>query len=129
MGCPKKPDVERSHPVKEVNGFLNKRLIDEEIKSHADSLYDCYDRRFFHRPKDGGRVTVAFVIASDGTVYSAAAKEDTLGSEKVTACLLDVFMQMQFPAGMRSDISNDFVEMPDGKDGVMIRYPLLFSRE
>ena len=69
MGCLKKPEVERSHPVKEVNGFLNKRLIDEEIKSHADSLYDCYDRRFFYRPKDGGRVTVAFVI----TVYSAAA--------------------------------------------------------
>jgi hypothetical protein len=138
LGCIKNPsptDVNYQKPPQkrdtEIQGFLDKQAISDEILSHHELLRSCYERRFFNKPNSPGKILVELMITTDGTVdsASASAREDTLGSEKVSECILDVFMKMQFPAGMKTDIPKDREEFPEGVNGVKIKYPLVFSME
>jgi len=133
--CIKKPvstgndaGEQSSNRVVEVQGFLDKRAIEEEIRRHVEPIYSCYRTRFYKSPSDNPRLVVEFVILTeDGSVVKATAKEDTIGSTKIKECILAEFMTMKFPAGMATDIISDRYIGPDGEVGVVITYPLLFD--
>ena len=116
---------ERTVPV--ATGFLDKSLIDTEIKNHMKQISSCYTKMLKEIPSLQGRLMVKFDIKKDGSVSNATTTEDTLGSDKFATCVLDEFMKMQFPTGMKSDMVNDSTQSKGGM--VSISYPLLFSLE
>ena len=97
-----------------VMGALDKSLIDAEIGEHMSNIKSCYSQELQSDPSLNGRVVVKFVIAKDGTVSKADPKEDSVGSEKVTQCVLEQFSKMQFPE-------------PKGGGIVIVSYPFVFS--
>ena len=135
LGCIKKTMLsdainpnQSSHRASEYTGFFDKQNVVDEIISHNAALFSCYKGRTL-RNKTTSRITVEFVISKDGTVHSVVAKDNTLESKKSTECILNIFMKMQFPAGMETDIRNDSLELSDSGGGVKISFPLLFSKE
>lgn len=133
FGCIKKTvpilNDQNAHSNKEHHALFDKEVIDNVIKSHGNELMGCHKRRHLKKSNEIERITVKFVIAKEGRVYDAIAKENTFESQKVTLCILNVFTEMQFPAGMQTDIKNDSVVLPDGSRGIEISYPLTFETE
>ena len=132
FGCVKKPvstfDQNR-YLGKEHNALFDKEAIDNVIKSHGNELMGCYKPRHLKKSNRIERITVKFVIAKDGRVYDAIAKENTFESQKVTLCILNVFTEMQFPAGIQTDMRKDSLTLPDGRKGIEISYPLIFEHQ
>ncbi len=97
-----------------ILGALDKSLIDAVIKRHMNQIRYCYQRELTKSPDLGGKVTVKFVIAKDGTVSKAETKSSTLGSPTVESCIADRFRRFQFPE-------------PKGGGIVIVSYPFIFS--
>jgi TonB family protein len=74
----------------------------------------CYQRELTKNPTLGGKITVKFTIAKDGTVSSASTKSSTMGNEAVETCINTRFMKFQFPE-------------PKGGGVVIVSYPFIFS--
>ena len=74
----------------------------------------CYQRELTKNPNLGGKITVKFVIAKDGTVSSATTKTSTMNNPAVESCINGRFMKFQFPE-------------PKGGGIVIVSYPFIFS--
>ncbi len=95
-------------------GSLDKSLIDAVIKRHMSAIRYCYQRELSKDPGLGGKVSVKFVIAGDGSVSKASIPRSSLGSSAVESCMTSRFLQMKFPE-------------PKGNGIVIVTYPFLFS--
>jgi len=113
------------NPVR--TGVFDKEMIDQKIKSHMEGFSSCYTKSLTKNPALGGRLMVKFVIEQDGSVSEATTTEDTLGSDEFKECVLEEFVQMQFPSGMKSDMvkKSDSLETRN----ITISYPLVFTAE
>jgi hypothetical protein len=97
-----------------ILGALDKSLIDAVIKRNMAQIRYCYQRELTKNPTLGGKITVKFTIAKDGTVSSASTKSSTMGNEAVETCINTRFMKFQFPE-------------PKGGGVVIVSYPFIFS--
>ncbi|MBM4364873.1 MAG: AgmX/PglI C-terminal domain-containing protein [Deltaproteobacteria bacterium] len=97
-----------------ILGALDKSLIDAVIKRNMNQIRYCYQRELTKNPALGGKITVKFVIAKDGTVSSAQTKSSTMNSPAVESCINGRFMRFQFPE-------------PKGGGIVIVSYPFIFS--
>ncbi|MCB9777393.1 MAG: AgmX/PglI C-terminal domain-containing protein [Alphaproteobacteria bacterium] len=97
-----------------ILGALDKSLIDAVIKRHMNQIRYCYQRELTKNPELGGKVTVKFVIAKDGSVSKADIKSSSLGNSSVESCISGRFMRFQFPE-------------PKGGGIVIVSYPFIFS--
>lgn len=97
-----------------ILGALDKSLIDAVIKRHMNQIRYCYQRELTKNPNLGGKVTIKFVIAKDGSVSKASVKSSTLGSNAVTSCITGRFMRFKFPE-------------PKGGGIVIVSYPFIFA--
>ena len=97
-----------------ILGALDKSLIDAVIKRNMNQIRYCYQRELTKNPALGGKITVKFVIAKDGTVSSAQTKTSTMNSPAVESCINGRFMRFQFPE-------------PKGGGIVIVSYPFIFS--
>jgi TonB family protein len=97
-----------------ILGALDKSLIDHVIKRHMNQIAYCYQRELADKPTLGGKITVKFVIAKDGSVSRAATKKSTMGSPAVESCLNQRFRRFKFP---------------EPKDGgtVIVTIPFIFA--
>jgi len=98
-----------------IIGGLDKGLIDAVVKQHMAQIRYCYQRQLVRQPELEGKISMQFVIASDGSVSKARVKSSSLGSQEVGSCLQDRFLQLHFPA-------------PTGGGIVLVTYPFMFSR-
>lgn len=98
----------------EVTGSINRDAIQQVIRRNMAQIRYCYQRSLTKDPNLAGKVTIALMIAQDGTVASSAVAESTLNSEEVEACITQRFKRMQFPA-------------PTGGGVVRVSYPLVFA--
>ncbi len=94
-------------------GSLGRDEIDRVIKHNMASIRYCYQKDLQVHPGIGGKVTVKFTIAADGSVSSATTRP-TNPMPAVEACLTTRFMSMQFPH-------------PKGGGLVIVSYPFVFS--
>ena len=108
-------------------GVFDKGMIDKKIKSHMEGFSSCYTTSLRKNPDLGGRLMVKFVIEQDGSVSEATTTEDTLGSDEFKECVLEEFIEMQFPSGMKSDMVTNSDSLDARK--IIISYPLLFTPE
>ena len=97
-----------------VLGALDKALIEAVIKRHLAQIRYCYQRELTKQPDLAGKVTIKFVINSDGAVQEAEVRSTTLGNATVEECLVTRFLRMQFPE-------------PEGGGIVIVSYPFLFQ--
>jgi len=97
-----------------ILGALDKSLIDAVIKRSMNQIRYCYQRELSTNPSLGGKITVKFVIAKDGTVSKASIKSSTMGNSAVEGCITGRFMRFQFPE-------------PKGGGIVIVSYPFVFS--
>jgi len=97
-----------------ILGALDKSLIDAVIKRNMSQIRYCYQRELTKNPALGGKITVKFVIAKDGTVSSATTKSSTMSNPAVESCINGRFMRFQFPE-------------PKGGGIVIVSYPFIFS--
>ena len=95
-------------------GGLDRGLVDAVVKRHLSSIRYCYQRQLTRDPNLSGKMTVAFVIAADGSVSRSAVKSSSIHDSAVESCVANRFMTMQFPA-------------PKGGGVVMVSYPFMFS--
>ncbi len=94
-------------------GNMDAALIDQVVKQHLNQYRYCYQRELQRNHQLSGKVTLKWIIASDGSVSSANVKRETIGNSAVTRCMLNVARRMRFPA-------------PKGGI-VIVSYPFLFS--
>ncbi len=95
-------------------GSLDRAQIDAVVKRNMAQIRYCYQRELNKNPGLGGKVTVKFVIAKDGSVSQALTNASTLGSPPVETCINGRFLRFSFPE-------------PKGGGIVIVSYPLLFS--
>ena len=74
----------------------------------------CYQQQLTKNPSLGGKISIKFVIAKDGTVSSASTKSTTMNNAAVEGCIAGRFLKFQFPE-------------PKGGGIVMVTYPFIFS--
>ncbi|NOY27674.1 MAG: AgmX/PglI C-terminal domain-containing protein [Oligoflexia bacterium] len=97
-----------------ILGALDKSLIDAVIKRHMNQIRYCYQRELTRSPDLGGKVTVKFVIAKDGSVSKASIKASSMGNATVENCIAGRFRRFQFPE-------------PKGGGIVIVSYPFIFA--
>ncbi|MBM4393477.1 MAG: AgmX/PglI C-terminal domain-containing protein [Deltaproteobacteria bacterium] len=79
-------------------GGIDKADVDNVVKHHLTYLRYCYSRELQKQPQLGGKVSIRFVIAGDGSVSAATVSRSTLGHPPTESCMTNKFLQMQFPA-------------------------------
>jgi hypothetical protein len=97
-----------------ILGALDKSLIDAVIKRNMNQIRYCYQRQLTKNPNLGGKITVKFVIAKDGSVSKASIKSSTMGDKAVEGCITGRFMRFRFPE-------------PKGGGIVIVSYPFIFQ--
>lgn len=103
-----------------ILGSMDKSLIDAVIKRAMSQFRYVYQRELETYPDLSGKVTIRFVIASDGSVSKAEVKTEKthwnhveVGAE-VGKRICDRFLNLQFPE-------------PQGGAIVVVSYPFIFS--
>lgn len=120
-GATNAPAVGAASALPIMLGSLKKAHIDEVIKRNMAQVRHCYQRALNEEPDLAGKVTVTFVITSDGAVQSANTKASTLGDRNVEECINDQFMWFTFDkpqGGGTVTVSYPFIFVPDDRGGV-----------
>ena len=86
------------NPTITTNGRLDPAVIQRIVRLNSGRFMGCYKEGLVHNPSLSGRVSVAFVIARDGSVSTS---QDTSGSDladrDVRACVVKWFQSLSFP--------------------------------
>jgi hypothetical protein len=94
------PDTQ---PV-DTAGRLPPEVIQRIVRQNFERIRSCYEAGLARDPKLTGRVTVRFVISTEGTVTSASAENSDLPDEQVRDCVVEQFKQMSFPKPERGKV-------------------------
>ena len=97
-----------------IIGALDSSLIDAVVKRHMNQFKYCYQRELNKNPGLSGKITIKFVIASNGSVSRASVKRSSMNNAAVESCMTTRFMQLKFPE-------------PKGNGIVIVSYPFMFA--
>ncbi len=104
--------ISSGNPV--VEGSMDKELIRRVIHEHRNQVRFCYESELQRHPGLNGKVTVKFVIQSNGTVSHAGVDTSSLSNANVEGCIVSRVYQWQFPK-------------PKGGGIVQVSYPFLLK--
>ncbi len=96
-----------------VSGRLPKETIQRIVRQHFGRYRVCYEKALAKNPTLTGRVSVRFLISSDGSVSTAGNGASTLPDAAAVSCVVRAFYGLSFPK-------------PAG-GSVQVTYPLMFS--
>ncbi len=96
-----------------VSGRLPPEVIQRIVRQNFGRLRACYERELAIKPTLGGRMTVGFTVARDGSVGQAAITSDSTGSTTLGGCVVRTIRALSFP-------------VPEGGI-VRVSYPITFS--
>jgi len=80
---------------------LSKEEIQTVVRKHRDELRACYEQEVAKVKGLRGKIDVNWVIAADGSVFSAGINESTIKNENVENCVLNAIKDWRFPAPKR----------------------------
>ncbi|MDX2091304.1 MAG: AgmX/PglI C-terminal domain-containing protein [Kofleriaceae bacterium] len=96
--------------IPHTNGDLDKEIIRRYVKRSYEKIAYCYERKLMANPGIEGQMSVAFLIAPDGTVQSS----NGAGFDgEVASCVAGVVKQIKFPR-------------PSNGGPVQVNYPFTF---
>ncbi|MBN8615094.1 MAG: AgmX/PglI C-terminal domain-containing protein [Deltaproteobacteria bacterium] len=84
------------------------------VRENAGYFRFCFEWELNRHPELTGRLTMAFVIAEDGTVREARVMEDGLENETVTRCFAGVTSRMTFPPPENGEVTVHYPFILDG---------------
>jgi hypothetical protein len=87
--------VETGSP--DASGGLSKEQINRVVRAHAAAIKYCYEKELQHHPKLVGRVDLAWVIRTNGTVDRAQVAKSTMDQKEVEGCMVRQLKNWQFP--------------------------------
>lgn len=97
-----------------VQGQIDRDAVAAVINEHVGEMRGCYERALLRDPNvGGGKVSLEWTIAADGSVAEVRTKSSTLRNAAVVSCLLDLVRGLRFPK-------------PQG-GVVIVGYPILFD--
>ncbi len=103
-------------PVDKVRGRVPPEAIQRVVRAHFGAYRACYEAGLARNPELTGRMTLRFVIGTDGKVSDAREQGDVpdggFPDQEVTACVLAEVGKLTFPA-------------PAGV--IAVSYPIRFS--
>jgi TonB family protein len=92
---------------------LPPEVVQRVVRGRLSEAQRCYETALVRSPDLAGKLTVHFVIGTEGRVSSAAVESSDLGEAGMERCILEVFRAMSFPKPRGSVVS--------------VRYPLTFA--
>lgn len=104
------PQVRIEKPRTPAGGGLSVEEMVALIREHLGAIRACYQGPLNRNHNLAGKITLRFVVATDGSVESVAIEDDTLGSAEVASCIRRRVAGWGFPAASRpSEFSFPFV--------------------
>jgi TonB family protein len=95
---------------------LSGAQIQRVVMARTGAYRACYESAAARDPSLRGNVTVAFTIASDGSVSSASIASSSLNNARVEGCVLRQFKRLTFPKADKGTNANyPLVFNPGGK--------------
>ncbi|MFO0693928.1 MAG: AgmX/PglI C-terminal domain-containing protein [Polyangiales bacterium] len=82
----------------EVRGSLPSEVVRRVARRNINQVRYCYELGLRVRPELAGRVVVAAVIGTDGTISNATLRSSTLPSPDVESCIVSAVRRWQFPS-------------------------------
>ncbi len=105
------------HAKAQVTGSLDREVIRRIVRSHNSGLRACYEPLLGTEPSASMRVSVGFIIHSDGRVTASLTwtqEPSTEAQKSFDACLTKALERIRFPK-------------PAGGGTVKVSYPLVFE--
>lgn len=93
-----------------VQGSLSPEAVRRVVLRNLGQVTHCHEQGLQSRPDAQGRVTVRFVIGTNGAVQASAVTASTYPLPSVGQCIANAVRRWQFP-------------MPDGGGVVAVNYP------
>lgn len=88
------PRITAAGPM--VCNLQNPDALRRVIHRHMPEVQHCYQQSLARNPDTAGRVTVRFVIGTDGTVLGSSAIDNTTQDQALGQCVADAFRRWQF---------------------------------
>ncbi|MBK7890773.1 MAG: AgmX/PglI C-terminal domain-containing protein [Bdellovibrionales bacterium] len=98
-----------------IEGGLTREQVEEVILRNMGQITYCYEKGLQSEPSLRGRVSVAFVIGSNGKVNLARLQHTSVESKQLESCIVGRVKQFQFPR-------------PVAGVNVQVQYPFSFRR-
>jgi len=110
-----------------VSGRLPPEVIQRIVRQNFGRFRLCYENALRQNPSLNGRVTVSFVIGTNGSVSGASGNGSGIGDSVMVACVVRAFHGLSFPqpeAGVVK-VTYPIVFSPDGSQPAAPRSPVL----
>lgn len=98
----------------EIQGDMDRSVIDQVIKMHLAQIRYCYQKELNKAPELFGKIVIEFVITADGSVSSAETNSTTMDNAIVESCICQRFLRFKFP-------------QPEGGGTVTVSIPFVFD--
>lgn len=98
----------------EVNGTIDKRIIQKIVRQHTGELRSCYERELAKVKGLNGRIVAVWIIDMNGSVTKAGIKESTMNNSNVENCMVNFIKSWRFP-------------IPKGGGMASVEYPFVFE--
>ncbi|WP_373045501.1 AgmX/PglI C-terminal domain-containing protein [Vulgatibacter sp.] len=105
-------DVQISSSEAVIVGY-DKELVRKVVHSHHSQLKYCYESELVRQPNMSGKITVKWVIGSQGRVTQVSTVSSSLNNARVASCINARVKSWNFPA-------------PKGGGIAVITYPFVF---
>ncbi len=89
----------------EVTGALPAEVVRRIVRHNVGKFQRCYETGLRKHPRLEGKVELAFVIGTDGSVVSAKPQSSSLSDTATVSCLVSAVKKLQFPAPAQGVVS------------------------
>ena len=83
--------------IPEVDGNMDRRIIQKVTKQHKGELHACYEKALAKNKGIKGKIVVNWVIDAKGSVLKTMVKETTVGNPEVENCFTNSIKYWRFP--------------------------------
>jgi hypothetical protein len=81
-----------------TGGRMAPEVIQRIVRSSYGTIRKCYEQGLTHEPTLEGRVSVRFIIETDGRTVDAVLQDNTVPDCRVATCIRDEFAKLTYPA-------------------------------
>jgi hypothetical protein len=92
----------------DAEGGLSKDQVMRVVRSHQAAIKYCFDKEFQRNPHLNGRIDLAWVIHSNGSVDRAKVARSAMNNDAVEGCMLRTLKGWQFPKADADTIVQSF---------------------
>jgi hypothetical protein len=97
----------------QIKGAMPRDVVQRVVRANFGRFRACYAAGLRKDPALAGRLSIRFLIDTDGAVVAASLADDALPDPAVAACVVRAFYGLSFPATVGAEVT--------------VTYPLRFS--